>query len=96
MAYLFKRGSIHYVKIYVAGKQKGKSLGTGVHQIAKEKQRSFESARASGESLPMPTRTPIAEIVPAYVAAIRTTKTAKSPQTDIYYLRDVFCPIFTP
>ena len=39
MAYLFKRGSIYYVKFYVAGKQKEKSLGTGVFQIAKEKQR---------------------------------------------------------
>lgn len=93
MAYLFKRGSVYYVKFYVAGKQKEKSLGTGVYQIAKEKQRLFESARARGESLPMPTRTPIAEIVTAYVAAIRTAKTAKSAQTDIYYLRDVFGPI---
>lgn len=41
----------------------------------------------------MPTRTPIAEIVTAYVAHIRTAKTAKSAQTDIYYLRDVFGPI---
>ena len=56
MAYLFKRGSVYYVKFYVAGKQKEKSLGTGVYQIAKEKQRLFESARARGESLPMPTR----------------------------------------
>lgn len=93
MAYLFKRGSVYYVKFYVAGKQKEKSLGTGVYQIAKEKQRLFESARARGESLPMPTRTPIADIVTAYVAAIRTAKTAKSAQTDIYYLRDVFGPI---
>jgi hypothetical protein len=93
VAYLFKRGSVYYVKFYVAGKQKEKSLGTGVYQIAKEKQRSFESARARGESLPMPTRTPIAEIVTAYVAAIRTAKTAKSAQTDVYYLRDVFGPI---
>jgi integrase len=93
MAYLFKRGSIYYVKFYVAGKQKEKSLGTGVYQIAKEKQRLFESARARGESLPMPTRTPIADIVTAYVAHIRATKTAKSAQTDIYYLRDVFGPI---
>ena len=51
MAYLFKRGSVYYVKFYVAGKQKEKSLGTGVFQIAKEKQRLFESARAKGESL---------------------------------------------
>ena len=93
MAYLFKRGSVYYVKFYVAGKQKEKSLGTGIFQIAKEKQRLFESARAKGENLPMPTRTPIADIVTAYVAQIRTAKTAKSAQTDIYYLRDVFGPV---
>jgi integrase len=93
MAYLFKRGSVYYVKFYVAGKQKEKSLGTGVYQIAKEQQRLFESARAKGESLPMPTRTPIADMVTSYVAHIRTVKTAKSAQTDIYYLRDVFGPV---
>ena len=53
MAYLFKRGSVYYMKFYVAGKQKEKSLGTGVYQIAKEKQRLFESARARGE-IPAP------------------------------------------
>ncbi len=93
MAYLFKRGSVYYVKFYVAGKQKEKSLGTGVFQIAKEKQRLFESARAKGEDLPTPTRTPIADIVSAYITQIRTAKTAKSAQTDIYYLRDVFGPV---
>jgi hypothetical protein len=93
MAYLFKRGNVYYVKFYVAGKQKEKSLGTGAYQIAKDKQRQFESARARGESLPMPTRTPIADIVNAYVAHIRTVKTAKSAQTDIYYLRDMFGPV---
>jgi predicted secreted protein len=82
MAYLFKRGSVCYVTFYVAGQQKEKSLGTGAYQIAKEKQRLFESARARGQSLPMPTRTPITEIVTAYVMHIRATKTAKSAQTD--------------
>lgn len=42
---------------------------------------------------PLPTRTPVAEIVTAHVEHIRTAKTAKSAQTDIYYLRDVFGPI---
>jgi len=35
MAYLFKRGSVYYVKFYVAGKQKEKSLGTGVSGLSK-------------------------------------------------------------
>jgi len=41
----------------------------------------------------MPTRTPIAEVVTAYVQHIRTVKTPKSAQTDIYYLREAFGPI---
>lgn len=41
----------------------------------------------------MPTRTPIADVVTAYVNHIRTVKTPKSAQTDIYYLRDAFGPI---
>ena len=41
----------------------------------------------------MPTRTPIADVVTANVQHIRTIKTAKSAQTDIYYLREMFGPV---
>jgi integrase len=40
-----------------------------------------------------PTATPIADVVTAYIAAIRLRKSAKSAQTDVYYLREVFGPI---
>jgi len=94
MASLKKRGSAYYIQFYVSGnKQKRVNLRTDSYQVAKEKLRRFESAQASGDDLPLPTRTPIADIVTAYVAHIRTTKTAKSAQTDIYYLRDMFGPI---
>ena len=42
---------------------------------------------------PLPSQTPIADVLTAYVKHIRATKTAKSAQTDIYYLRDAFGPV---
>ena len=90
MAHLFKRGRIYYLKYYVGKKQKQFSLRTGVSQIAKEKKRQFESAQACGLDNPLPTRTPLDHILGAYVDHIRAVKTAKSAQTEIYYLRESF------
>jgi hypothetical protein len=93
MASLVQRGPIYYNQFYIAGKLKRVSTATDVLQIAKEKLRQFESAQARGDALPLPTRTLIADVVTAYVEHIRTIKTPKSAQTDIYYLRDMFGPI---
>jgi hypothetical protein len=94
MASLKKRGPLYYIQYYLPGKkQRRVNLHTDSYQIAKEKLRRFESAQACGDELPLPTRTPIADIVTAYVQHIRTIKTAKSAQTDIYYLREMFGPI---
>jgi len=95
MASLVQRpgSSTYYIQFYLSGKLKRKSTGTESFQIAKEKLRQFESAQARGEVLPLPTRTPIADVLTAYVSHIRTVKTAKSAQTDIYYLRDAFGPV---
>lgn len=93
MASLVQRGPIYYIQYYIGGKLKRSSTGTEVLQVAKEKLRQFESAQARGDGLPLPTRTPIADVVTAYVEHIRTIKTPKSAQTDIYYLRDLFGPI---
>jgi integrase len=93
MASLVQRGPIHYIQFYIAGKLKRVSTGTDVLQIAKEKLRQFESAQARGDTLPLPTKTPIAQVVTPYVEHIRTVKTPKSAQTDIYYMRDMFGPI---
>lgn len=65
-------------------------LKTTSKQVAKEKLRQYESAKLHGVDSPLPTRTPIGEVVQAYVEHIRTVKTAKSAQTDVYYLREVF------
>ena len=93
MASLRTRNGFYYIQYYVGGRQRRKALRTKVLQIAKEKLRQFESARAQGDDNPLPTRTPIAEIVSAYVQHIRQHKTPKSAQTDVYYLREVFGPI---
>jgi integrase len=95
MASLIQRGEIWYIQYCVSGKARRVSTGTDSEQIAKEKLRQFESAHFRGNDNPLPTRTPIAEIITAYVSHIRTVKTPKSAQTDIYYLRDAFgsiCP----
>ncbi len=93
MACLKKRGDVFYVQYYLSGKQRRVTLDTDNYQIAKEKLRQFESAQHRGEANPLPSKTPVAQVVAAYVQHIRTIKTAKSAQTDIYYLRDAFGPI---
>lgn len=93
MASLRKRGSTYYVQFYAGRKQRRISLDTDSLQIAKEKLRQFESAQHRGEGNSLPTRTPIADIVGRYVQHIRSRKTAKSAQTDVYYLREAFGPI---
>ncbi|HVS70797.1 MAG TPA: site-specific integrase [Phycisphaerae bacterium] len=96
MASLIKRqfdgGPVWYIQFYRAGKQK-RVKASDNFQIAKEKLRQFDSAEARGEANPLPTQTPLAQILTAYIQHIRTVKTAKSAQTDIYYLRDVFGPV---
>ena len=90
MAWLMKRGSMYYIRYCVGSKKRKVTTDTESYQLAKEKLRQFEAARARGDVSPLPTKTPITDVVTAYVAHIRATKTAKSAQTDIYYLRDAF------
>jgi integrase len=88
----WKNGPAWYIQYYV-GNQQRRVRASDNYQIAKEKLRRFEAAQSAGDDLPLPTRTPIPEIVAAYVQHIRQVKTAKSAQTDIYYLRDMFGPV---
>lgn len=92
MAWLMKRGSVYYIRFIVGGKRRKVSTNTENYQLAKEKLRQFESAEARGENSPLPTKTPINDVLTAYVVHLRATKTAKSAQADIYYLRDAFGP----
>lgn len=93
MASLVRRGKYYSIQYYLGGKLRRLAAGTTVYQVAKEKLRQLESAQARGEDNPLPSRTPIAQVLTAYVQYIRTIKTPKSAQTDIYYLRDAFGPI---
>lgn len=99
MAGLIRRGKTYYALVYQGGKQFRKSLRTTSLQVAKEKLRQIESAQARGADCPLPTRTPIADIVADYMDHIRLHKTASSVKTDAYYLRQAFgpcCPALAP
>jgi len=93
MASLITRGKIYYIQWRVGKKLKRKSLKTTIYQVAREKLLQFESARSRGEGNPLPTRTPLPEILTRYVEHVRVVKTPKSAQTDVYYLRQMFGPI---
>jgi integrase len=93
MASLKKRGRTYYAQYYLGGQQKRVSLGTDSLQIAKEKIRQIESALARGTDIPLPTRTPVAEVVAAYVEYLYTVKTPRNAQRDVFYLRETFGPI---
>jgi len=92
MSWLFQRtkNGSYYLGDRHGDRTTSRSLRTRSLQIAKEKQRRYDSAKAQGADNPLPTRTPIAHILDAYVDHIRATKTAKSAQTEIYYLREAF------
>ncbi len=95
MASLIQRSDrpTYYIQHRVGGKLKRECTHTDVLQIAKQKLRDFENARASGDESSLPTRTPIGDILTNYVAYIRTRKTDKSAQTETYYLREAFGPV---
>lgn len=93
MASLKKRGKTYYAQYYFGGQQKRISLSTDSLQIAKEKIRQIESALARGTDIPLPTRTPVADVVAAYVEYLYTVKTPRNAQRDVFYLRETFGPI---
>lgn len=87
-----KSGPVWYIQYYSGPKLK-RFRASDVFQVAKQKLRDFEDAQARGEASPLATRTPIPDLLTDYVAHLRNSKTAKSAQTDIYYLRDAFGPV---
>jgi len=93
MASLVKRGDFYSIQYYVSGKLRRLATRTDSLQLAKEKLRQFESAQVRGDGNPLPSKTPIGDVVGKYVDQMRVRKTAKSAQTDVYYLREAFGPI---
>jgi len=69
MASLIQRGKIYYLQHYVGRRIKRYSLATASLQVAKEKPRQFESARHRGDDSPLPTRTPLPQILQAYLGS---------------------------
>lgn len=90
MASLKRRGKTYYAQYYVGSRQRRVSLHTTSLQIAKEKIRQIESAQARGTDIPLPTRTPLAQVVKAYIEYLNTVKTPRNVQRDLYYLRSTF------
>ncbi len=57
--FLKRRGSVYYLHYFENGVRQRMSLKTSVLQIAREKQRQFESGRARGATDVFPTETPL-------------------------------------
>jgi integrase len=90
MAGLYKRGKSYYVMYYTGSTKHRVSLKTTSLQIAKEKVRQIESTLYQGDDTPLPSKTPLEKVLNEYVEYMATIKTAKSAQTDVYYLRAMF------
>src|SRR5262245_50897442 len=98
MACLKQRGKTFYLQWSEGGRQRRRSLATDCYQVAKEHLRQFESAQHRGEAMPMPTRTPVGEVVEAFVAHMRAHRPERSWRRDVSYLRESFgevCPALT-
>lgn len=93
MASLIKRDTIYYAQYMVGKKAKRVSLETSSLQVAKEKVRQLESSLYRGGDNPLPSKTPVSQVVTDYIEYMRTRKTARSCERDIYYLRETFGPI---
>ncbi len=92
MASLKKRGDTYQIQWYEGGRQRRRSLGTDSLQIAKEKLRQFESAQFRGGGCPLPTRTPIGEVVAGYIDHMKAHRPERSWRRDMSYLREAFGP----
>ena len=94
MASLTKRGRVYYARYWLGQKQRQVCLHTRSYPMAKEKLRQLESSLAQGSSeLPLPSKTPIADVISAYVQHVRAAKTKNTAKSELYYLRDIFGPL---
>lgn len=90
MASLKKRGKNYYAQYYVNGQQKRVNLNTSSLQIAKEKLRQLESSLFREEDIPLPTKTPLGEILEKYLSNLRGRTSDKNIQKVTTYLRSTF------
>jgi integrase len=95
MASLIQRGSTFHIQWYEGPAKRRKSLKTDSLQIAKEKLRQFQSAQFRGDGCPLPTRTPVGDIVAAYIDHMKAHRPERSWRKDMTHLRESFgecCP----
>ncbi|QEM67710.1 site-specific integrase [Geobacter sp. FeAm09] len=90
MASLKKRGKTYYAQYYVNGKQVRANLETTSLQIAKEKIRQIESAQLRQDDIPLPTKTPLPDIVDKYVFHLKAHSSERNVQKVVSYLRGTF------
>ena len=93
MASLKMRGGSYYAQYYIGKVQKRVNLHTADLQFAKEELRKIESALYRGADMPLPTRTPLPQVVEEYVTYLHTVKTSRNAQKIVSYLRQIFGPI---
>jgi integrase len=93
MASLVRRGKTYYAKYWVGKKQRWVHLKTKSRPLALEQLHKIEATLIKGEELPLPTKTPLAQVLSAYVAHIHAAKTKNTAKSELFYLRDVFGPI---
>ncbi len=82
MASLKKRGDTYFAQYYVGKTQKRINLYTDSFQIAKEQLRQLESALYLETDIPLPSRTPLNQIVKEFVDYLFTIKTDKNRPED--------------
>jgi integrase len=90
---------MYYLHYFENGIRHRISLQTTSLQLAREKQRQFESARVRGITEVFPTRTPLGKAVAAYVDHMEVVKTKRGMSSDRSYLRSAFgqvCPQLEP
>ncbi len=74
MASLIKRGKVYYAQYMVGKRAKRISLDTTSLQLAKEKVRQLESSLYRGGDNPLPSKTPVADVVTDYIEYMRTRR----------------------
>ena len=96
---LRKRAGTYYLDYFEHGARHRVSLQTASRQVALDRQRQFDSARVRGHEDVLPTQTPLAEVVAAYLQYMETTRTRRGCVSDRSYLRQAFgviCPELGP
>lgn len=93
MASLQKRGSVYYARYWLGKKQRMICLHTRSRPMAMDLLRKLECSLVTGDEFPLPTKTPIATVLSAYIAHMRAAKTKNTVKSELFYLRDVFGPL---